>query len=119
MKPFGQESSQGFDKGQGLIEEEMMMGIGDGDNRSAAAEQTRGVSDDLRGEEGALFAKNHGQTARHLGQRLRDISEFKAVEEVVVEFPGPAPVHLLEGMAGDVRSEERRVGKECRSRWSP
>ena len=21
--------------------------------------------------------------------------------------------------AGDVRSEERRVGKECRSRWSP
>ena len=22
-------------------------------------------------------------------------------------------------MAGGVRSEERRVGKECRSRWSP
>src|SRR5258706_11941478 len=23
------------------------------------------------------------------------------------------------GLSGDVRSEERRVGKECRSRWSP
>src|SRR2546425_5706367 len=23
------------------------------------------------------------------------------------------------GMGADVRSEERRVGKECRSRWSP
>ena len=22
-------------------------------------------------------------------------------------------------LEGDVRSEERRVGKECRSRWSP
>ena len=22
-------------------------------------------------------------------------------------------------LAGDLRSEERRVGKECRSRWSP
>ena len=27
---------------------------------------------------------------------------------------------LVTGMTGDgVRSEERRVGKECRSRWSP
>ena len=30
------------------------------------------------------------------------------------------PVLVLPGlMAGDGRSEERRVGKECRSRWSP
>ena len=26
---------------------------------------------------------------------------------------------LVESRCGDVRSEERRVGKECRSRWSP
>ena len=25
----------------------------------------------------------------------------------------------VEYMAGRIRSEERRVGKECRSRWSP
>ena len=26
---------------------------------------------------------------------------------------------VMLGSFGDVRSEERRVGKECRSRWSP
>ena len=28
-------------------------------------------------------------------------------------------VIALDAMGGDYRSEERRVGKECRSRWSP
>src|SRR5260221_7726024 len=28
-------------------------------------------------------------------------------------------LRLAEGRLGDARSEERRVGKECRSRWSP
>ena len=34
----------------------------------------------------------------------------------------PKPVRVILGLAviaGLVRSEERRVGKECRSRWSP
>src|ERR1035438_10658722 len=31
----------------------------------------------------------------------------------IPEHPGPAD------LAGNARSEERRVGKECRSRWSP
>src|SRR5256885_6831255 len=30
-----------------------------------------------------------------------------------------ALAHSPSGLAFDVRSEERRVGKECRSRWSP
>src|SRR5690554_7922190 len=36
-----------------------------------------------------------------------------------VEWPSPAPVNLpfTIGIIG-ARSEERRVGKECRSRWS-
>ena len=29
------------------------------------------------------------------------------------------PLWDMTTMEGDVRSEERRVGKECRSRWSP
>ena len=33
---------------------------------------------------------------------------------------GPPWVRLLTSLASEsVRSEERRVGKECRSRWSP
>src|SRR2546430_9948549 len=39
----------------------------------------------------------------------------------VGEADPPSAVHLLRRHADDgpVRSEERRVGKECRSRWSP
>src|SRR5690606_39538894 len=39
--------------------------------------------------------------------------------------PGSLPARLCPvrsvtpGLAGKLRSEERRVGKECRSRWSP
>src|SRR5258707_8417836 len=29
------------------------------------------------------------------------------------------PHHVCRGQAEEQRSEERRVGKECRSRWSP
>ena len=32
-------------------------------------------------------------------------------------FTGPAP--SIEAASKASRSEERRVGKECRSRWSP
>ena len=32
---------------------------------------------------------------------------------------GEAPISLRITMDGQRRSEERRVGKECRSRWSP
>ena len=37
--------------------------------------------------------------------------------QFVARFPTFAA--LAEASEGDVRSEERRVGKECRSRWSP
>src|SRR5256885_16061527 len=33
--------------------------------------------------------------------------------------PETAEVPLVADMSSDIRSEERRVGKECRSRWSP
>src|SRR5256885_14057708 len=33
--------------------------------------------------------------------------------------PDILPALELSGSLGQVRSEERRVGKECRSRWSP
>src|SRR3989449_10480302 len=40
--------------------------------------------------------------------------ELRAVRGVVASILG-----MLEGGATHLRSEERRVGKECRSRWSP
>src|SRR5206468_7641255 len=47
-----------------------------------------------------------------------------------VRVPASAPVienppgrhlytHNVDGLSATLRSEERRVGKECRSRWSP
>src|SRR2546430_7416254 len=42
-----------------------------------------------------------------------DLAEAAVVEELL-----PLPNHPEERVVDD-RSEERRVGKECRSRWSP
>ena len=43
--------------------------------------------------------------------------QARMLAEMLRGFPGPAVVVDLG--CGDGRSEERRVGKECRSRWSP
>ena len=37
----------------------------------------------------------------------------------IVGINGTGKSTLLRMVAGEERSEERRVGKECRSRWSP
>ena len=39
-------------------------------------------------------------------------------KDVLLLHPGPASLDL-KVPEGEERSEERRVGKECRSRWSP
>ena len=46
-----------------------------------------------------------------VGQEITDIEYLPA--EIVPDNP------LRKNSIVDVRSEERRVGKECRSRWSP
>src|SRR3712207_8145872 len=52
----------------------------------------------------AAIEAHHLLPARPM-QELRDA--------LVARFPDPAD------LAAELRSEERRVGKECRSRWSP
>ena len=37
----------------------------------------------------------------------------------IAQEAGACAVMALERIPADIRSEERRVGKECRSRWSP
>src|SRR4030042_5769305 len=50
---------------------------------------------------------------RNVIARPVDLSDALALENFCHEISGlPEPVSVL-------RSEERRVGKECRSRWSP
>ena len=49
-----------------------------------------------------------------MGEKGYSIQKFQ-----IWDFPGGAMAKNLPANAGDMRSEERRVGKECRSRWSP
>src|SRR3712207_8213262 len=55
---------------------------------------------------------------------LEAVGELVQVADPGRDAPGGAAaggdgVQLVHGGLQDVRSEERRVGKECRSRWSP
>ena len=63
----------------------------------------------VAGEEGLVAAKEAG-----VGVQGGDGAGAAGVGVVEV-----AKVHALQVEAGQLRSEERRVGKECRSRWSP
>src|SRR2546430_4377604 len=46
---------------------------------------------------------------------LNDVAEGDPFQHLIARFSA----WELPGQDLDVRSEERRVGKECRSRWSP
>ena len=68
----------------------------------------------------------------HIGKKLPD-DVIAKLEELAAQETAPLPKVLYETMTKnqglavsldrpscqDTRSEERRVGKECRSRWSP
>ena len=65
---------------------------------------------------------NHPLTPRHL--KLHDLFDAKAIRGTDVVTGrrlvlGNGDVRISYAVAGAPRSEERRVGKECRSRWSP
>ena len=47
------------------------------------------------------------------------LSEGLLPTHIVKDFNISRPTLLKELKKGVLRSEERRVGKECRSRWSP
>ena len=64
-----------------------------------------------------------GQPASRLGlQRGEKITVEEAILALVTKSANDVATMLAEALAGserNFRSEERRVGKECRSRWSP
>src|SRR5438094_3676317 len=56
--------------------------------------------------------QNQRYGSSHIGATAKDISN-------VVTDAASGVVDIFHGIDKAVRSEERRVGKECRSRWTP
>ena len=55
---------------------------------------------------------------RNLGFDPKEI-DFLILSHAHIDHSGLVPYIYKLGFRGLTRSEERRVGKECRSRWSP
>src|ERR1035437_3794870 len=63
-----------------------------------------------------------GYHALATGRAPRNLDPFLCGEDLIAPLfrhgAAGAQVAVIEGVMGLFRSEERRVGKECRSRWS-
>src|SRR2546422_6428786 len=103
--------------------------------RSAEAEVVTAEQGVSRAQAEWAYASNNLQRLEPLLAKhfvtMDDIDKAKTSELAQQEAPRQAQSHLLlarsqvksgqaqHEQAGNARSEERRVGKECRSRWSP
>ena len=68
----------------------------------------------------ALNAANDKQVIKTWSRRSTIYPQFVGHTIAVHDGRKHVPVYVTEDMVGHkLRSEERRVGKECRSRWSP
>src|SRR2546425_709283 len=72
------------------------------------------------GRSGRAGCAGRRRSARGSELAVNSLERVLDVGELLIEFPEP-DLHLFEIVRKglDLRSEERRVGKECRSRWSP
>src|SRR5256884_1013954 len=58
-----------------------------------------------------------GMTQEEAHRRVR--IDLHGIEQTKEKCRDARQVNYIENFMQDFRSEERRVGKECRSRWSP
>src|SRR2546423_8859023 len=58
-------------------------------------------------------------SAQHLLSVHGKAAHNKVLEDFAFRVIANQPLDYVRTVVGEVRSEERRVGKECRSRWSP
>src|SRR5256885_15576341 len=87
----------------------------------ADAERQRPVTRETQFRIGSV-SKPLTATAVALLYEQRKLDLDAAVQRYVPSFPDkgyPVTTRQLAGHLAGIRSEERRVGKECRSRWSP
>src|SRR5690242_21009976 len=66
------------------------------------------------------LSRRHGQECSAAGFSGVSMILEELEQEVKTDSPLPDPTHSINrDDILQIRSEERRVGKECRSRWSP
>src|SRR3712207_9228082 len=69
------------------------------------------------GEEIAVFEPVHGSAPKYAGQnRANPLATLLSAKNMLYHL---GYNEEADRMQEGIRSEERRVGKECRSRWSP
>ena len=56
---------------------------------------------------------------RPIGFLDSGVGGLTVVRELMWQLPHEEVIYIGDSARADDRSEERRVGKECRSRWSP
>src|SRR5437899_375073 len=77
----------------------MMISAGDGDHRDTAGEQRGHVIDNLTRKQSAAFAINNPQMTSHVPEFLRNFSDLKPVENVIIKFPTPAAINSGQRMS--------------------
>src|SRR2546422_10256045 len=92
-------------------------------HRAARRPDRRAVRRADRGARHARHAVRRGRPVpallRPAVPRVTMLSGFTLVRNAVtLDYPIVAAIRSILGVCDEVRSEERRVGKECRSRWS-
>ena len=76
---------------------------------------------DVSGELYIRFLNFYGNQLKQLEKARDEKAPLRLFGEIRLGFLGAEMVHPRYRLASQThrRSEERRVGKECRSRWSP
>src|SRR3712207_4199916 len=71
-------------------------------------------------EEFEVMARDTKLGPEEITRDIPNVSEeaLKNLDEAGIVYIG-AEVHARDLLVGKIRSEEHKVGKECRSRWSP
>ena len=65
------------------------------------------------------YRRHHAHTQEVLRELLVDARSRLGPFVLRAKITGSGAINLGKAMSIPFRSEERRVGKECRSRWSP
>src|SRR3989454_12295196 len=79
---------------------------------STSQKMTRAMAGNLSADTGACQPQG-GRT------KSLPVLEFEDYGDLITTVVARTPHTVRPHLEGEVRSEERRVGKECRSRWSP